>query len=195
MATEDRSFASLSAQKLRPKWKTLLHSATASRRGHWPLAGARTNGARTSARMAIRRAVYSKAGISCNAWAEARKLPAHTRQMTRMSSRSRRGMGDPEAGEGRWRRVRSVHRDPRQAPQGFRVARPGALDHFRRQPRTRRRLVPTGRLEPVAHDLLVIARRAGAHFVLVGRPIARGVRGQHLVHDVEPPVGIGAELE
>ena len=47
----------------------------------------------------------------------------------------------------------------------------------------------------VAHELLVVARRAGADPVRIGRPVARGIRGQHLVHHVQAAVVVGAELE
>src|SRR5690606_24335534 len=54
---------------------------------------------------------------------------------------------------------------------------------------------PVQGFQVVAHDLLVVARRAGADLVLVRRPVARGVGGEHLVHHVQAAVGVGAELE
>ena len=49
-----------------------------------------------------------------------------------------------------------------QAGEGLAVLLAGARDHLGGQLRARRRLVPVERLQVVAHELLVVARRAGA---------------------------------
>ena len=64
-----------------------------------------------------------------------------------------------------------------------------------RQGGGRRGLVPVEGVEVVADELLVEARRAHPRRVLVGRPEAGGVRGQHLVDEDEPAVFVHRELE
>src|SRR5580658_5491693 len=61
----------------------------------------------------------------------------------------------------------------RQPADGLQVLVSRFRDDVRRQARTRRALVPIETLEIVAHELLVEARRAGAHAIGIGRPEAR----------------------
>src|SRR5208282_5212766 len=72
----------------------------------------------------------------------------------------------------------SLRGEPRQC---LAILGAAARYHFRRQSGPRRTLVPVERLEIIAHELLVEARRTRAGTVSVGRPEARGIRGQHLV--------------
>ena len=78
---------------------------------------------------------------------------------------------------------------------GLDVARARARDDVVGDRRRRRRLVPAAADGPVAHVLLVEARLAAAGLVAVGRPVARGVRREHLVADDELAVVVEAELE
>src|SRR5690606_14772217 len=64
-----------------------------------------------------------------------------------------------------------------------------------RQTRRRRRLVPGLCFEPVAHELLVVRRRADAFGVTFCRPESRGIRREHLVHEVQLTVFVETKLE
>ena len=55
-------------------------------------------------------------------------------------------------------------------------------------------LVPSGRFEPVAHELLVVARRAAAGSVLIDGPEARAIGGEDLV-DQDDAIVEQAELK
>src|SRR5579871_4842748 len=74
---------------------------------------------------------------------------------------------------------------PGQARQRLAVLGAGARDDFRGQVGAGRLLVPVERLQVVAHELLVEARRARADAVGVGGPEARGVRRHDLVDQGE----------
>src|SRR4029077_20645752 len=69
-----------------------------------------------------------------------------------------------------------------QALQRFTILAGGSFDDLARERRRRRRLVPGLSLQPVAHELLVEARRRCAGPIAVQRPEARGIGRQHLVH-------------
>src|SRR5690606_13470657 len=75
------------------------------------------------------------------------------------------------------------------------VLRARALDDDGGQARPRSRLVPVEGLEIVAHVLLVEALRGRAAFVARGRPKARRIGRQHLVHDAQLAVLVEPELE
>ena len=89
------------------------------------------------------------------------------------------------------RQGRSAHQQPHRL---FVLLR-GLRQHVRGQRRRGRLLVPGLRLEPVAHELLVEARRADAGAVLGRRPEARGVGRERFVDQIELAGGVGAELE
>src|SRR5688572_28917697 len=67
----------------------------------------------------------------------------------------------------------SIDAEPRQPLQRFGVLGARACDHLRRQPRSGRGLVPVQRFQVVAHELLVVARRAGPDLVFVRGPVTR----------------------
>src|SRR3990167_3279814 len=79
----------LSAQKLRPKCSTPVHSATAIKRGHWPGAGRLRKAASISASKARRNPVNSSGGNSINASLAVMKLPAHASAISETRKRSR----------------------------------------------------------------------------------------------------------
>ena len=87
-----------------------------------------------------------------------------------------------------WRLTRSTAAAPR-------VLLAGLGDDLRRQLRPRRLLVPVQRLQVVAHELLVEARRAAAGAVGVRGPEPRGVGRQRLVDQRQRAALIDAELE
>ena len=89
----------------------------------------------------------------------------------------------------------SVDRNPGQLVQRLGVLGAGFFDDLGRQARAGRGLVPVQCFQVVAHELLVVAGRAGANLVLLRRPVAAGIRGEHLVHHVQPAAFIGAEFE
>ena len=91
--------------------------------------------------------------------------------------------------------ARSVERLARQPAQRLAILVGGARNDLGGQFRRRWRLVPRLRLEPVAHELLVVARRRDADAVLVGGPETRRVGGQDLVHEAQRAVGVQTELE
>ena len=70
-----------------------------------------------------------------------------------------------------------------------------APDDFGRQARPGRTLVPVERLEVVAHELLVEARRAASRRVGIRRPEARRVGRQRLVDQRQRAALVDAELE
>src|SRR6266436_9338418 len=82
-----------------------------------------------------------------------------------------------------------------QASERLAIFAGGALDDFGRQRGRRRRFVPGLRLQPVAHELLVEARRRLARPILVLWPEARRIRRQHLVHQAQDPGRVQSELE
>ncbi len=82
-----------------------------------------------------------------------------------------------------------------QALLGLPVFGRGLGDDVRRQLRGGRGLVPVQGFEIVADELLVETGGAAAGAVLVLRPEAGGVRGEHLVDQMQPAVRVQAELE
>src|SRR5688572_22123691 len=77
---------------------------------------------------------------------------------------------------------------------GLRVARRRARDHLGREPRCRWLVIPAGRIQPIAHELLVERRLGAARHVAVGRPEPGGVGRPYLVDQDQVPVR-EAELE
>src|SRR5882672_8799556 len=67
---------------------------------------------------------------------------------------------------------RRGHPQLKQPSQRLSIFVRGLGNDFGRQVRRRRRLVPRLLLEPIAHELLVEARRRGADLILIGRPEA-----------------------
>src|SRR5690606_34813175 len=82
-----------------------------------------------------------------------------------------------------------------QAGQRLAVFVGGLLADLGRYLRRRCLLVPAGGFQPVAHELLVEARRIAAFGIAVGRPEAAGIRGQRLVHQGQGAVVVQTELE
>src|SRR5437899_4811915 len=75
------------------------------------------------------------------------------------------------------------------------VARLRARDDVVGNRRGGRELVPSAATRPVAHVLLVKARLPMPGLEALGRPVAGGVRGEHLVGDHQLAVEADAELE
>src|SRR5258708_2397889 len=63
----------------------------------------------------------------------------------------------------------------------FQILSSRLAHHFSRQLRRFATLVPAGRFQPVAHELLVERRRADADLILIFRPESRAVRSQNFV--------------
>src|SRR6185369_8726128 len=84
----------------------------------------------------------------------------------------------------RWSSFRSVpcvEAVPAQLLVGLDVPGPGTGDDVGGEARRRRLEVPADALVVVAHELLVERRGRRADAVLLGRPVPRGVGGEHLV--------------
>src|SRR5262245_8421923 len=72
---------------------------------------------------------------------------------------------------------------------------PRPLNHLKRQRRRRRLFVPLTTLQPIPHELLVVAGLVVAGFVFVGGPETTGIGGEDFVDKDDSAVRKLAELE
>src|SRR5450830_1122123 len=106
-------------------------------------------------------------------------------------------MTTPTIGAGAVLSLMSVfQRGAGQALQRFAVLGAGFFDDFRRQCRSRRRLLPAvDGFQIVAHELLVERWWRDPDLVAVGWPETRRVGGQHLIHQVQYALVVEAEFK